>query len=66
MTPDPEDFFVLHRDFVLTFRESLLNINDAIEKKLGIFPTTSQIRREFKQAQQAKKLEQKETIKEES
>lgn len=43
-----EDFFVQHRDLVLTIRESLLNINDALERKLGIFPTTAQIRRGYK------------------
>lgn len=52
---EEQDFFVTHRDLVMAIREALLNVNTELEKKLGIFPTTSEIRRLYKQAQLAEK-----------
>ena len=49
MTPDPNDMFVKHRDFFMAIREALLSVVDALEKKMGSFPTTSEIRRSYKE-----------------
>lgn len=46
--PDPNDMFVKHRDFWMTIREALLSVVNIIEIKVGNFPTTSEIRRSYK------------------
>ena len=48
MTPDVDDMFVNHRKFWMIVREALLSINNEIELNLGVFPTTSAIRGEYK------------------
>lgn len=47
--PDPNDMFVKHRDFWMTIREALLSVVDVIEKKICQYPTTSEIRKAYKE-----------------
>jgi len=49
MTPDPNDMFVKHRDFWMVIREALLSVVDIIEKKICHYPTTSEIRKAYKE-----------------
>lgn len=49
MTPDQNDMFVKHRDFWMALREALLSVVDIIEKKICLFPTTSEIRKSYKE-----------------
>lgn len=54
-----EDVFVEHRDFFMTVREALLSLVNIIEVKLCIFPTTSEIRRQYKKASMPLDMQEK-------
>lgn len=43
-----KDVVQFDRATVMELREALLSMNNSLEKLLGIFPTTSEIRREYK------------------
>lgn len=46
--PDPNDMFVKHHDFWMVVREALLSVVNIIEIKISMYPTTSEIRRNYK------------------
>lgn len=49
MTPDPNDMFVKHRDFWDNIIEALLMVVNAIERKIGKYPTNSEIKKAYKE-----------------
>ena len=44
-----DDMFVEHRDFWMAMREALLSVVDVIEKNISLSPTTSEIRKAYKE-----------------
>jgi hypothetical protein len=46
---DPADMFIKHKDFWMVIREALLSVVNILEVKMSMYPTTSEMRRAYKE-----------------